>query len=144
METFSALLAFCAGNSPVPGEFPSQRPVTRSVDVSSDLRLNTQLYKQLWGWWFETPSCPLWCHHNVAGLSNALPCWVFRITFATSGMTELYSNAVSLPSLCDRKTKQNTVYLGCQQCDVIKKSNMHMMSCVHAWQNNNFISWALW
>ena len=28
METFSALLAICAGNSPVPGEFPTQRPVT--------------------------------------------------------------------------------------------------------------------
>ena len=25
METFSALLAICAGNSPVPGEFPTQR-----------------------------------------------------------------------------------------------------------------------
>ena len=34
METVSALLALCAGNSPVSGEFPSQRPVTRSVDVS--------------------------------------------------------------------------------------------------------------
>ena len=34
METFSALLAFCAGNSPVTGEFPAQRPVTRSFDVS--------------------------------------------------------------------------------------------------------------
>ena len=33
METFSALLALCAGNSPVTGEFPSQRPVTRSFDV---------------------------------------------------------------------------------------------------------------
>ena len=30
METFSALLAICAGNSPVPGEFPTQRPVTWS------------------------------------------------------------------------------------------------------------------
>ena len=39
METFSALLALCAGNSPVPGEFPSQRPVTRSFDVFFDLRL---------------------------------------------------------------------------------------------------------
>ena len=26
VETFSALLAICAGNSPVPGEFPAQRP----------------------------------------------------------------------------------------------------------------------
>ena len=32
METFSALLAICAGNSPVPGEFTAQRPVTRSFD----------------------------------------------------------------------------------------------------------------
>ena len=40
METFFVLLALCAGNSPVPGEFPSQRPVTRSFDVIFDLRLN--------------------------------------------------------------------------------------------------------
>ena len=33
METFSALLAFCAGNSPITGEFPAQRPVTRNFDV---------------------------------------------------------------------------------------------------------------
>ena len=39
METFSVLLAFCAGNSPVTGEFPSQRPVTRSFDVVVDLSL---------------------------------------------------------------------------------------------------------
>ena len=40
METFSALLAICAGNSPVTGEFSTQRPVTRSSDVFFDLRLN--------------------------------------------------------------------------------------------------------
>ena len=40
METFSALLAICAGNSPAPGEFPAQSPVTRSFDVFFDLRLN--------------------------------------------------------------------------------------------------------
>ena len=34
MEMFSALLAICEGNSPVPGEFPTQRPVTRSFDFS--------------------------------------------------------------------------------------------------------------
>ena len=33
METSSALLAICVGNSPVAGEFPTQRPVTRSFDV---------------------------------------------------------------------------------------------------------------
>ena len=46
METFSALLAICAGNSPVPGEFPTQRPVTRSFDVFFDLRPNERLGKQ--------------------------------------------------------------------------------------------------
>ena len=40
MEAFSALLAICAGNSPVPGEFPKQRPVTRGFDVYFDLRPN--------------------------------------------------------------------------------------------------------
>ena len=35
METFSTLLSICAGNSPVPGEFPAQRPVTRIFDVWS-------------------------------------------------------------------------------------------------------------
>ena len=60
METFSALLVICAGNSPVPGEFPSQRPVARSFDVFFDLPLNKRLSKQSWGWWFETPSWSLW------------------------------------------------------------------------------------
>ena len=46
METFSTLLAFCAGNSLVTGEFPAQRPVTRSFDVFFDLGLNQQLSKQ--------------------------------------------------------------------------------------------------
>ena len=62
MATFSPLLAICAGNSPVTGEFPTQRPVTRSFDVFFDLRPNKRLSKHWWGWWFETPSCPLWRH----------------------------------------------------------------------------------
>ena len=64
METFSALLAICAGNSPVPGEFPTQRPVTRSFDVYFDLRPNKRLSKQSWIWWFEMLSCSLWRHRN--------------------------------------------------------------------------------
>ena len=48
METFFALLAICAGNSPVTAEFPAQRPVTRSFDAFFDLRLNKLLSKQWW------------------------------------------------------------------------------------------------
>ena len=62
METFSSLLAICAGNSPGPGEFPAQRPVTRSFYVFCDLRLNKRLSKQSWGWWFETR---FRAHYNV-------------------------------------------------------------------------------
>ena len=61
METFSALLTW---NSPVPGEFPSQRPVTRGVDVFFDLDLNKRLCKQSLVWWFETQSRPLWRQCN--------------------------------------------------------------------------------
>ena len=61
---FSALLAICVENSPVPNEFPTQRPVTLSFDVFFDLRLNKRLSKQSWGWWLETLSHPLWRHRN--------------------------------------------------------------------------------
>ena len=55
METFSVLLAICAGNSSVTGEFPAQMASnTQSFDVFYDLRLNKQLSKQSWGRWFET------------------------------------------------------------------------------------------
>ena len=67
METFSTLPSLCAGNSPVTGELPAQRSVTRSFDVSFDLLLNKHLSKQWWGWWFETPSRPLWRHCNDRG-----------------------------------------------------------------------------
>ena len=66
MEKFSALLAICAGNSPVPGEFPAQRPVTQSFDVFFDMRLNKRLSKQSRDWWFETPAWSLWRHRNAA------------------------------------------------------------------------------
>ena len=70
MEIFSALQALCAGNSPVSGEFPTQRPVTQSFDFFFDLRLNKRLSKQSWGWWYETPPCSLWRHCN-----EHISCW---------------------------------------------------------------------
>ena len=55
---------FC-GEFTGPGEFPTQRPVTRSFDVYFDLRPNKRLSKQSLGWWFETLSPPLWRHRNA-------------------------------------------------------------------------------
>ena len=47
-----------------PGEFPAQRPVTRSFDGFFDRRPNKRFSKQPWGWWFETPSWSLWRQCN--------------------------------------------------------------------------------
>ena len=105
METFSALLAICAGNSLVPGDFPAQRPVTRSFDVFFDLHPNKRLSKQWWGWWFETPSCPLWRRRNAV----TSPCvwrkrgcvtftempmetqWLFKTSRAKDGPTNAWT-----------------------------------------------------
>ena len=75
METFSALLTLCVGNSLVTGEFAAQRPVTRSFDVFFDLRLNKPLSKQSWRLWFETPSRSSlhWRHNDHDGVSNHQP-----------------------------------------------------------------------
>ena len=87
METFSALLAFCVGNSPVTGEFPSQRLVTRSFDVFFDLCLNKRLSKESWGWLFETPWRSLWPQCNAAIL--------FRCRVTHCGMVTPFGNGGS-------------------------------------------------
>ena len=70
MKAFSALLAICAGNSPVTRQFPTQRLMTWNFDVFFDRCLNKRLSKQSWGWWFETP---LWRQCNgEKGHDNAL------------------------------------------------------------------------
>ena len=98
METFSALLAICAGNSPVTGGFAAQRPVARSFDVFFDLRLNKRLSKQSWGWWFETPSCLLWRHRNE---QLPLVCFMPRQFRFAVGQDEIsgYSNLFSMMEL---------------------------------------------
>ena len=86
MEAFSTLLAICAGNSPVTGEFPVQRPVTQSFDVFFDMHQNKQLGKQWWGWGFETPSWPLLRHCNAKCVTSSTlfvtckpSCWLVVI-----------------------------------------------------------------
>ena len=89
METVSALLTLCAGNSPVTGEFPAQRTVTRSFDIFFAFHLNKRLSKQSWGWWFETPCRPLWRHWN--GLPSPLNCFIqYFITRHMQKQTLLY------------------------------------------------------
>ena len=62
-----------------PGDFPTQRPVTRGFDVFFDLRLNKRMSKQSWGWWLETLSCSLWRQSNVISVSPWLRVgWVVK------------------------------------------------------------------
>ena len=64
METFSALLAICAGNSPVPCEF--HKGQWRGALMFSLVCgwINGWVNNCEWGWWFETLSHPLWRHCN--------------------------------------------------------------------------------
>ena len=71
LELIFRVMALCAGNSPVTGEFPWQRPVARSFDVFFDLCLSKRFSKQSWGWWFGTPSRPLWRHYNAIWLQQS-------------------------------------------------------------------------
>ena len=70
METFSALLALCVGNSPVTGEFPSKRSVTRSFEVFFDLRLSKWLSIQPGRRWFKTPWSTFWRHCNISEIHS--------------------------------------------------------------------------
>ena len=107
METFFALLAICSGNSPVTGEFPSQRPVMRSFEVFFHLRLNKRLSQQTWGWWFETPSRSLWLHCNVMMISySSITLSVFStatyraVVFLIDYLSSLSPCAWAFCSLC--------------------------------------------
>ena len=59
MEPFSALLALCEGNTPVTGGLPSEKPVTRSLDVFFAPRLIKRFSKQSRRRWFDTLLCSL-------------------------------------------------------------------------------------
>ena len=67
METFSALLALCAGNSLVTGEFPHKGQWRGAFMLPLICTWNKRSSKHSWGWWFETLSHPLWRHCNETG-----------------------------------------------------------------------------
>ena len=65
METFSSFTGHLCGEFTGHRWIPRTNPVTRSFDVFLDLLPNKRMSKQQWwGWWFETPSWPLWRHCN--------------------------------------------------------------------------------
>ena len=66
METFSALLALCAGNSPMTGEFPTQRSSNAELWCFFGIGEGKQVNEPSICWWFETLLRPLWRHCNAS------------------------------------------------------------------------------
>ena len=108
-----------------PGEFPTQRPVTRSFDVFFDLRLNKRLRKQPWGWWFETPSWSSWRHCNeicscplhllsVSYMSwNDKPILNSTFMFAWNKLKLKHDLNVNWMNLCDKKWRDKSYFRFC-------------------------------
>ena len=76
MEICFALLAICAGNSPVPGDSPHKDQWRRALMFVFHLRPNKRLSKQWRGWWFETPSSPLWRHCKGQDIFDVCLCFL--------------------------------------------------------------------
>ena len=94
METFSALLAICAGNSPVPVN-SRHKGQWRGALMFTLICPNKWLSKQSWGWWFETLSCSLWCHRNEyssspLNTSNVVPIILRLFSFIHFVMWNIY------------------------------------------------------
>ena len=100
METFSALLALCAGNSLVNSLHKGQWRGAFDV-FFVDLRLNTQLSKQSWGWWFEMPLRSLWRHCNDSAVINSLTpddaIWHYSMW---STLVQVMASGLTAPSHC--------------------------------------------
>ena len=99
---FFALLAFCAGNSPVTGEFSAQTPVMRSFDVFFDLYLNQQLNKQWRPRWSKTTSRSLW------RLCNALALLWLELVYSYDLLLESYTGTWATVRLLRCKRIENT------------------------------------
>ena len=121
METLSLTLALCVGNSPVTGECPSQRSVTRSFDLFFDLRLNND--------WVNNHEAGDWkrhrAHYDVTVMNWGL---TWPIWHAESAVNENYVNKLYLFHLYINAPIE---YLFCVICTPYKNT--------HLWKSLSFI-----
>ena len=79
METFSPLLAICAGIHRSPVNSPHKGQWRRALMFSLICAwMINGLSEQSWSWWFETPSRPLWRHYNET--ASTLGCTTLMFT----------------------------------------------------------------
>ena len=137
MKLFSALPAPCEGNPPVTGEFPSQKPVTRSFPVFFDQRLNKRLSKYSRRRLFATSSRSLWRHCKVFWKTWNLMRLLIWLKFPASVLIYGHNSSTKhrehvwkyriLRSNCVHKTdlKWCMDYFLSFRCCFGKKSHMH-------------------
>ena len=112
-------------------KFPAQRSVTWSFDVFFDLRPNKQLSKQSWGWWFETPSRPLWRHRN-GGWRHAITSKSIKIS-NTSVSIVLSKYSIFFPGLYDNVCR---LWSGC-----IKRNEIVWIFSLVKWLKEDVIKY---
>ena len=126
------------------GEFPAQRPVTRSFDVFFGLRLNKRLSEQSWGRWFETLSSPLWRHcYGIPTLIISTPLALMHDIRNEIGSCHSASSCVAGNfgwtswSSCNRKTQVEQMDTGATAgCSCQLGQQLQLQLCV---QNVNKI-----
>ena len=96
---------------PLCGEFPSQKPVTRSFEVFFDLRLNKRLSNQSWGWWFETPPRSLWRHRNKICICTYQTCQVYQRSVYDINIHQIFMKCLEWRVIVSRKIHNSRKFL---------------------------------
>ena len=128
---------YCAGNSPVPGEFPTQRPVTRSFDVFFHLRLNKRLSKQSWGWWFQTLSRPLWRQCNVlqSCAKPSIYIWCVRFLLKVLNICGFQSGVLLCPK------EWHTILANMKPSRKYETQTLGPLFCMRCIENSLYFCW---
>ena len=92
--------------------------MTRSFDVFFDLRLNKWLSKQPRGWWFETPSRPLWRHCNASNVSTGSVKYHMYIWFTVMSKTihDIWHNHTMWLTVIFHKNNHDYIYGPLARC----------------------------
>ena len=134
METLSPLLALCAWNPPVTGDFPAQRPATRSFDVFFDLN----------GWVNNREAGDLRRHRAHYDVTVIVPWFVWSCIILAQPISQIsYDIAYNANRKCARYIiwKQNkTKTIGCLFVTILEKilrfatgpHNSHLLICLRA------------
>ena len=136
MKTFSALLAICAGNSPVTGEFPTHRPVKRSFDISL-------ICARINGWVNNREAGDLGrhrAHYDVNVMEVFHLRWPFH-RYSNSFVNECLAPANHITIMASRITRPSSVCLivcsGSQQRNVKVPLHCPFVRVIHWWTEDS-------